>query len=440
MGKEEIERITRSAFLSPGAQHHLQQELLYRQAAYWLAEPNFFRQRLWDAGIQRPEDLLLSRLPDITPCTKEDLALHGNTMITPAASIADYCTTSGSTGHPVTVPLSFNDLERLGWNEAVSLMNIGLDRSDKLMLCTTTDRTFMAGLAYVEGARKMQIPMIRAGIGNPAVHWEYMRHFGATALIAVPSYLLKLLQYSRDMGLDPNTTAVRKILCIGEPLEDALGQPTPVVHKIREAWKVELYSTYASTEMQTAFTECSERQGGHHTPGLIITEFLDESGRVITDGSPGELTITHLEVEGLPLLRFRTGDICRYETTPCACGRHSLRIRTVIGRRNEMLKVHGTTLFPAAITEIMNVLPEISDYILVAQQDADGHDRIEVHYHTTAADEQWKLQVEARIRVKPVWVACSLQAIARIRDQRPSRKPLRFLDMRMRLSANHQNF
>src|SRR5690606_3508412 len=108
--------------------------------------------------------------------------------------------------------------------------------------------------------------------------------------------------------------------------------------KITEYWNIQLYSTYASTEMQTAFTECHAGKGGHQQPDLIILEILDESGNQLPEGVYGEVTITTLGIEAMPLLRYRTGDIACYYQEPCRCGRHSKRLSPVIGRKQQMIK------------------------------------------------------------------------------------------------------
>ncbi len=109
---------------------------------------------------------------------------------------------------------------------------------------------------------------------------------------------------------------------------------------------MKLYSTYASTEMAASFTECSYGAGGHHHPELLIVEFLDGNDNPVPKGEAGELTITTLGVEGMPLLRFKTGDICHGHYETCKCGRKTMRVGPVIGRRNQMIKYKGTTLYP----------------------------------------------------------------------------------------------
>lgn len=121
---------------------------------------------------------------------------------------------------------------------------------------------------------------------------------------------------------------------MGENIRNGDFSLNPIGKRITDAWKIKLYSTYASTEMQTAFTECTECRGGHLQPDLLIVELLDEMNKAVAPGEPGEVTITTLGVEGMPLLRYKTGDICVANDESCACGRNSLRLSPVMGRKS----------------------------------------------------------------------------------------------------------
>lgn len=429
MGTEENKEITNSAFFTPAQQEVLQQNLLKKQAEIWLSNTNYFRQRLLNAGIDKPENISLEKLKTIPTLHKDELAIHYKKMQTPHIAVGDYCTTSGTTGKPVTIPLTYNDIDRLGWNEAISYQCMDLTDNDVIMLCTTIDRTFMAGLAYLEGARKLKIPMVRAGIINPGMHWEYIKQYEVTTLVSVPSYLLKLLTFAKENGIDPNHTTVKKILCIGEAVRDENDVLKPASQKILEQWNTQLFGTYASTEMQTAFTECKHSTGMHHIPGLIICEILDEEGNEVPIGEAGELVITHLGVEGMPLVRFRTGDICIGDSSPCDCGRHSLRIKTITGRKNSMLKLKGTTLYPTLIIDTLSAESHLEDFIVVAKKDENQNDLVEVMICGNIEEQSLSL-LEAKLRVTPTWIKAPLKEIEDLRAQRPSRKIQRFIDLR----------
>src|SRR5690606_37390511 len=121
-------------------------------------------------------------------------------------------------------------------------------------------------------------------------------------------------------NIDYRASSVKKAICIGESVRNPDFSLNTLGQKIEDKWGIKLYSTYASTEMVTAFTECGASKGGHHHPELIIVEFLDDQNRPVEEGTPGEVTITTLGVEGMPLLRFKTGDICTAYYEQCTCG------------------------------------------------------------------------------------------------------------------------
>src|SRR5690606_8947162 len=177
--------------------------------------------------------------------------------------------------------LSDGDLNRLAYNEELSYQCAGLTNESVIQLTITIDRRFMAGLAYFLGARKTGIGIVRVGSGVPELQWDTIRKVQPDALICVPSFLLKMMDYAEENGIDYKNSSVKKVICIGESLRNQDFSENTLSKRITERWKVKLYSTYASTEMATAFTECEFGMGGHLHPELIIAEFLDENGHPV---------------------------------------------------------------------------------------------------------------------------------------------------------------
>lgn len=422
-------------FLDLQTQRKMQEEKLKIQLHYLQTHSPFYRQFFETHHIQPGDVNTLADLAKIPTVSKADLQAHGRSFIAcPSRELADFSTTSGSGGLPLTVPVSFHDLERLGWNEACSFQLMELDSDDIIQLTTTLDRSFMAGMAYMEGARKLKIPFVRAGAGMPELQWERIFSLGTTVLIAVPSFILKLLDYAIANGIRTEDSKIRKILCIGESIRHENFEENELALRIRQHWDVKLYGTYASTEMQTAFTECSEGKGGHHIPDLLITEFLDEEGNTVSEGTAGELTITHLGVTGMPLLRFRTGDICMHYLEACSCGRKTLRVGPIIGRKNQMIKLKGTTIFPVAFQNVANAFPEISDYMLFISSNEMGTDEVQLIIKTEDPSEmllkKLKDSFRARLRVTPDIEVDKGSKIAYLREKYPSRKVHKVIDAR----------
>ena len=346
--------------------------------------------------------------------------------------IIDYCSTSGTEGEAITIPLSEKDLERLAYNEAISFLCAGGSRDEIYQLTTTVDRRFMAGLAYVLGAKKIGAGMVRVGPGIPELQWKTILEVEPTALIVVPSFLLKLIEYAEVNQIDFRRSSVKKAICIGDPIREEGFHLNPLGRRIAEKWDIELYSTYASTEMATAFTECQMGRGGHFHPELIITELLDEQGNPVAEGEAGELTVTTLGIEALPLIRFRTGDICKRYDEKCDCGRNTYRIGPILGRKNQVIKYKGTTLYPPVLGAVMDNFPEIESYVIEVAADAFGNDEIFIKYVAQGRLDLKKLkdQFRTQARVTPTLEQVSPEVIAPLLFPKLSRKPVKFIDRR----------
>ncbi len=375
----------------------------------------------------------LSDLVNIPTVSKTDLQQHNQDFCcVPKSKIVDYSNTSGTEGEAVTIPMSEKDLERLAYNEAISLACTGGNEEEIYQLTTTVDRRFMAGLAYVLGARKLGAGMVRVGPGIPELQWKTIREVAPTALIVVPFFLLKLIEFAEANHLDFQHSSVKKAICIGEPIRDHHFKLNALGKRITEKWDIDLFSTYASTEMGTAFTECEAGQGGHFHPELIITEILDEHEQPVKEGEAGELTITTLGVEAMPLLRFKTGDICRKISEPCSCGRNTYRLSPILGRKNQMIKYKGTTLYPPALSEVMNNSPHIMDYMIEVSSNEFGNDEILIRYASKDGLDLKELtdHFKSVARVTPHLLRTSIEELQKQVLPQMSRKPVKFVDKR----------
>ena len=374
----------------------------------------------------------LSRLPTTT---KEDLQQRNNDFFcVDPADVVEYASTSGTLGSPVTIALTENDLQRLTSNEYNSFICAEGTSSDIYQLMLTLDRQFMAGIAYYMGLRKLGAGIIRLGPGVPSLQLETIERLKPTAIVAVPSFILKLIKYAKENGYDLNNSSVKRAVCIGENIRNVDFSYNILGKKITEAWDIKLYSTYASTEMQTAFTECSEGRGGHLQPDLIIVELLDEEGKQVAANTPGEVTITTLGVEGTPLLRYKTGDMCMYFDDPCACGRESLRLSPLIGRKKQMIKFKGTTLYPPALFDLLNEMEEVKDFVAEVYSNDIGMDEVLLHIlpinTTEDCDHKIRAYLQARLRVSPYVKYISAEEMQKMQFPEAVRKPVKFIDRR----------
>ncbi len=290
-----------------------QEKLLNAELTYHLNYSKYYK-RLFKANkIDLTKIKTLSDLQYIPVTTKDQLQKFNKDFIcVPQKDIIDYITTSGTLGNPVTFATNDSDLDRLAYNEAISFVCAGATAKDTFQLMTTLDRRFMAGLAYFMGLRKLGASVIRVGSGMPDMHWESILRFKPNYIIAVPSFILKLIEFAEANQIDYKNTSVKRAICIGEPLRNQDFSLNTLGNRIVQKWDLQLFSTYASTEMGASFTECIHGKGGHEHPEIIITEFLDENNNPVAEGEAGEVTITTLGVEGMPLLRFKTGDVCHH--------------------------------------------------------------------------------------------------------------------------------
>ncbi|NJN25623.1 MAG: phenylacetate--CoA ligase [Cyclobacteriaceae bacterium] len=410
-----------------------QHRALTEQLKY-VAEKSGYYQAVFREHHINVEDIQsIEDLASLPFTTKDDLQKHQHEFYCVGKDkIIDYAATSGTQGQPVTIPQTDKDLERLAYNEARSLRIAGGSGEDIFQLTTTINKQFMAGLAYFLGIRLMGAGVVRVGSGAIPLQWHTILNMKPTALIVVPSFLVKMIEYAEKNGIDLKNISVKRAVCIGEPIRRPDFELNSLGRRIKQSLDIDLYSTYASSEMATAFTECEAGRGGHHQPDLIIAEIIDEQGRQVADGTPGELVITTLGLEAMPLVRFRTGDICARHSDKCSCGRNTFRLGPVIGRKNQMIKYKGTTLYPPIIFDVLNAFSWIKAYQIQLRTDALGNDEIVVKINEITVVELDMLKEEfgSKLRVRPVIEMMAMDELHKIIFKEGIRKPVNFSDLR----------
>ncbi len=413
-----------------------QEQKLHILLQYLNTHSPFYRELFANNKVDITAIKTLEDLAVLPTTTKEDLQQRNKDFLCVSKDrIIEYASTSGTLGSPVSIALTENDLRRLAINEYNSFVCANGTAKDTYQLMLTLDRQFMAGIAYYFGLRKLGAGIIRLGPGVPSLQWETIHQLKPTAIVAVPSFILKLIKYAIENNIDINSTSVKKAICIGENIRNTDFSYNILGKKITEAWNIQLYSTYASTEMQTAFTECNEGRGGHLQPELVIVELLDENDKQVAPKVPGEVTITTLGVEGMPLLRYKTGDICMYYDEPCSCGRTSLRLSSIIGRKKQMIKFKGTTLYPPALFDILNEMEEVLDFVVDVYSNEIGMDEVLLHIlpveNSKAFDNSIRAYLQARLRVSPHINFVTVDEIKKMQIKEESRKLIKFIDRRI---------
>lgn len=419
---------------SPAAIAAFQNQKLAEAIQYAAEYSPFYKKHFTAHGITPSSITSREALQNIPPTTKDDLQqFNWDFLCVPRTAITEYTSTSGTLGKPVTVALTANDLQRLAYNESVSFTCAGVKSTDVVQLMLTLDKQFMAGLAYHEGVRKLGAAAVRIGPGVPALQWQTIFNLKSTVLVGVASFIVKLVEYARQNGIDYKSSSVRTIICIGENIRTENLELNVLGKRIKDLWNVTLISTYASTEMQTAFTECDHGKGGHHRPELVIVELLNEANQPVAGGEAGEVTITTLGVEAMPLIRYKTGDMARLFTEPCSCGRTTMRISPLIGRKQQMIKLKGTTLYPQALFDVLQHTQGVIDYIVEAFTNETGVDEVKVlvaSQDTEATRAELANNFKAALRVIPEITFIGSDEIEKLQFAGGSRKIRRFIDNR----------
>lgn len=423
-------------FLPASEIKQIQESLLKDALQYLNANSRYYQRVFSKYEIDIDKITTLEDLVKIPFTEKKDLQLYNEDFLCcPKSKIVDYITTSGTLGDPVTFGCTDKDLDRLAFNEHKSFACAGVKPGDIVQLMTTLDKRFMAGLAYFLGIRKLGASVIRVGNGIPELQWDTIKRIKPDTIMCVPSFILRLIQYAEDNGIDYKNSSIRRIIGIGEGLREQNFELNLLGRKIKEKWDVDLFATYSSTEMGATFSECEYGCGGHVHPELIIVEIIGDDNLPVPDGEYGEVVITSLGVEGMPLLRFRTGDIAAKKVEQCRCGRNSYRLTPLVGRKNNMIKLKGTTLYPPAINDVLDNAEYVANYVIYVKNSDSGTDEVVVKiglkYKTEFdAIKDLKDRFRSRIRVAPIIETESVEEIQKINFPAKSRKPVKFIDLR----------
>ena len=293
--------------------------------------------------------------------------------------IVETVVTRGLTGAPLIFILSQGDIDRLAFNGALAFNAIGITSEDRAQILLTLDGLLIAGMAYYRGLTALGINTARVGHIPFDKQKHYIDLLKPTVLIGTPSYLKVFGQRLAESGFDLPGSSIEKIFCVGERVRNETLETSSIGVTIQELFNAQLYSGYGVTEFSVSFSECIEQNGCHSHPELIYTEIVDENGNSVPDGTVGELVGTPLGVEGVPLLRYRTGDMTFKLPDSCNCGRNSDRIGPIIRRKSQIIKLKDTIVYPLVITSALDELDYIEDYVLIIEGKESFPDKATLH-------------------------------------------------------------
>jgi phenylacetate-CoA ligase len=429
----ELKQYMDIAFSEPHIIKKLQEKRLRDHLLYCSKHSPYYQRILKDSCIDF-ESITLEQLCELPFTDKSDLEKYNNDFcaVSPV-KIVDVVLSSGTTGCPTRIMYTDCDLNRLAYNEQKSFAGCGITAEDIVLLTCTIDRCFVAGLAYFLGVRSLGATAIRNGLNTLENQKDIILRMRPTVIVGVPTFLKKLGSYLQNNNIDPVKTAVSKLVCIGEPLRNYNLEPLKIGQDLEEIWQANTFSTYASTETVTTFCECTAQQGGHLHPDLAVLEIVDEKGKLLPPKHIGEVVVTPIAMEGMPLIRFKTGDISFAIDEQCSCGRHSPRLGPILGRKKQMMKVRGTTLYPQSIFSALEEINGIDDYYIIVSSETELSDDITIYVTLSMNsydNEIIQNKLKAKLRVKPKVIITDKEKLAQQVYTPESRKPVRFIDRR----------
>lgn len=338
---------------------------------------DFYKRRFKELGITPDDIRTLDDVRRLPFTTKEDL--RENYPFGLAAVPLTKCTrlhsSSGTTGNPTVVLHTQKDLEE--WANAVArcLWMVG-SRPDDVFQNSAGYGMFTAGLGFQYGAERVGMLTVPAAAGNTTRQIKFIKDFGTSVLHAIPSYASRIYEVMREEGVDPRRDTNLRILCIGaEPHSEEQRQ------RIEQNLGVKAYNSYGISEMMgpgVAF-ECQEQNGLHIWEDYFIVEIIDPvTLEPVADGQLGELVLTTINREGMPLLRYRTRDLTRFLPGECPCGRHHRRIARLQGRSDDMIILKGVNIFHIQIEKILMKFPELSTDFLITLETKENGDTMTI--------------------------------------------------------------
>ncbi|MBR4303284.1 MAG: phenylacetate--CoA ligase [Bacteroidaceae bacterium] len=287
----------------------------------------------------------------------------------PLKKVVRLHSSSGTTGNPTVILHSQRDIEQWADAMARSMYTIGL-RSSDIIQNTSGYGMFTGGLGIQYASERLGALTVPAGAGNSKRHVKFIMDFGTTALHCIPSYATRLAAAFQEEGINPADTTVHTLIIGAEPHSDAQRK------RIEEIWGAKAYNNFGMSEMcgPGVAIECQEQNGLHIWEDNYIVEIVDPvTLEPVPDGEIGELVLTTLNREAMPLFRYRTRDLTRFLPGDCPCGRTHRRLARFQGRSDDMIIVKGVNIFPIQIEKILMQFPELaSDYLITIETVGDN--------------------------------------------------------------------
>jgi len=337
----------------------------------------FYRKMFRERGLNPSEFKFLKDLSQIPFTTRQDLRdnFPYGLLAVPLEKVVRLHTSTGTTGKPKAILFTQKDIDQAAELIARSMRMTGVESKDVFQNMMSYG-LFTGGLIFHYGAEKLGLLVIPAGAGNTERQIQLMRDFKTTVVHITPSYALYLADVIDNMGMNPKGDLNLRIAYLGA---EPYSEETRI--KIENIFGIDVYNSYGLSEMNGPGVgfECKEKEGMHIWEDNFIVEIIDPStGEVLEDGEEGELVLTSINREAMPILRYRTGDLTFIYPEKCRCGRTHRRISRLKGRVDDMLIVRGVNVFPSEIERILMSLPGMGrNYQIILERDR-GLDKLKV--------------------------------------------------------------
>lgn len=338
-----------------------------------------YRMKMDSAGVGCEDIKTLDDLPKLPFTVKQDMRDNYpfGMFTVPKKELIRIHASSGTTGKPTVVGYTRKDMAM--WTECVSrIACMGGASEDDVAQISFGYGMFTGALGLHYGLENIGASVVPVSSGNTQKQIMYMQDFGATLLVATPSYALHMAEVAKDMGIDPS-----KDLSIRIGLVGGEGMTEPMRDEMKKLWGSDMKATqnYGMSELigPGVSGECLELCGMHINEDHFIPEIINpDTGEVLPHGEKGELVVSCITKEALPLIRYRTGDITRLFYEPCKCGRTLVRMENISGRSDDMLVIRGVNVFPSQIEEVLLNVNEIGAHYEILVERNNYLDTIEI--------------------------------------------------------------
>jgi len=406
-------------------------EVVYRVYAF----VPFYKEKMDKAGV-KPDDInTLDDIKKLPFTTKQDLRDNYpfNLFAVPMSEVVRIHSSSGTTGKPTVVGYTKKDIDI--WSElmARALTSAGANKHSVIQNAYGYG-LFTGGLGVHYGAERIEASVIPSSGGNTKRQIMLMQDFGTSVVTCTPSYILFMYEVMQEMGIKPEDLKLEAGIFGAEPWSENMRKD------IEKKLKINAYDIYGLSEIigPGVAIECSHKCGLHIAEDHFIAETIDPvTGEIMEEGSEGELILTTLTKEALPMIRYRTRDLTVLNKEKCECGRTHIRMQKVLGRSDDMVIIRGVNVFPSMVESVLLSIPGVEPHYQLIVERKGTLDQLEVHVEVSEnlfSDEVRKLEELGALLRKELESALGINVKVRLVEpkslERSEGKSKRVIDKR----------